>query len=64
MANGSLGIGESANWDPRLRTFFQGQMSVSAPQEVDQGVLDFLKVVGEVNDFLSDIKIELPHLRG
>ncbi len=55
MANGSLGIGEAANWDPRLRTFFPAQSTVSAPQEVDQGVMEFLKIVGDVNEFLNDI---------
>lgn len=64
MANGSLGIGEAANWEPELRTFFPSQSTVSAPREVDQGVMEFLKIVGDVNEFLNDIMKELPHLRG
>lgn len=64
MANGSLGIGEAADWDPELRTFFPSQSTVSAPQEVDQGVMEFLKLVGDVNEFLNDIMKEKPQLRG
>lgn len=56
MANGNLGIGQSANWDPRLRTFFPSQSVVSTDQGVDEGVMDFLNIVREVNGFLNDLK--------
>ncbi len=61
MANGSLGIGQSADWDPRLQTFFPAQSGVSDPQVVDQGILEFLKIVGDVNEFLNGIMGGLPH---
>lgn len=56
MANGNLGIGESAQWDPSLGTFFPAESGTSTPQGTNKGVLDFLKVVEEVSGFLNDLK--------
>lgn len=54
-ANAGLGIGESADWDAKLETFFPSD-SHSKNQDVNPGVMEFLQKVQMVTDFLDDIK--------
>lgn len=66
-ANSTLGIGETAGWDPRLETFFpsrNGTADMEGQGGTDPGVTEFLKIVGVVSKFIDSIKKELPHPRG
>ncbi|KAL6718034.1 hypothetical protein ACLMJK_004119 [Lecanora helva] len=59
LANTRLGIGQSADWDPRLTTFFptpSGAATSAKKGDISEGVREFLQIVGEVNKLLGDIK--------
>ena len=60
--NPELSIGQSADWNPSLATFFPGH-SPSADRGPDPGVVDFLSTVEMVTAFADDLKKEAPHLR-
>ena len=66
--NSGLKIGEAADWDPCLSTFFPNEDSSNSNPE--SSISEFLQTVQMVNDFLDEIKTtggakELPpHLRG
>jgi len=65
MANTSLSIGDSADWDPRLTTFFPDPYgAVTTEGGISAGLKEFIEIAGDVNSFLGDIKKQLPHLRG
>lgn len=59
--NSELGIGQSADWNSRLATFFPGHGS-SADIRLDPGVVDFLSTVEMVTAFADDLK-QAPHLQ-
>ena len=59
--NSELGIGQSADWNPRLATFFPGHVS-SADKGLDPGVVEFLSTVEMVTAFVDDLK-EAPHMQ-
>ena len=59
--NAELSIGQSADWNPGLRTFFPSHGS--ADKGPDPGVVDFLSTVEMVTAFTDDLKKEAPHLR-
>ena len=59
--NAELSIGQSADWNPGLRTFFPSHGS--ADKGPDPGVVDFLSTVEMVTAFADDLKKEAPHLR-
>ncbi len=66
-ANSTLGIGEAAEWSPKLDTFFPSMPStadMAGVEGTDPGVMELLKVVETVSKFIDSIKKELPHLRG
>ena len=57
IPNSSLGVGEAASWDERLGTFFPCRSGgPSAKGAVDEGIKEFLQVVGDINNFLKDLK--------
>ena len=60
-SNSDLGIGQSADWNPGLGTFFPGHGS--ADKGPNPGVADFLSTVKLVTAFVDDLKKEAPHLR-
>ena len=65
VVNAQMGIGEAADWDPRLTTFFPTPIRSKATDGgINEGLKEFLQIAREVNDLLYDIKKELPHLRG
>jgi len=55
-ANAGLGIGEAANWDPDLSTFFPASEKAAVTQGIDPGVLGFLRSVQIITSFLDGIK--------
>ena len=66
-ANSSLGIGEAAEWTPKLETFFPsrtGTDNLNGVEGTDPGVTEFLNVVEIVSTFIDSIKTELTHLKG
>ena len=58
VANANLEIGQSADSNPNMNTFFPRNGGSG-----QDGVKKFLGVVGEVTKFLDDLRKELPHLR-
>ena len=64
MANGSLEIGESADWDPRIGTFFPDPYGKSSiPGGDSEGLKEFLQIVRDVADFLDEIRGKSAHPR-
>lgn len=63
MANSRLLIGQTAEWDPRLGTFFPNTSGAPSSSGINSGVAEFLQIVGQVSSFLEGVKKELPHLR-
>ena len=57
-----LGIGQSAEWNPRLATFFPAHGS-SVDKGPDSGFVKFLSIVDMVTAFADSLKKEAPHLR-
>ena len=55
-ANVGLGIGESAAWTPRLETFFPNPGQSTSGGGITPGLNEFLQIVGDVNNFLNEIK--------
>ena len=64
--NSTLGIGETAEWSPKLETFFPSRPGTAdrGAEGTDPGVTDFLQIVDTVAKFIDSLKQELPHLRG
>ena len=61
-SNSELGIGQSADWNPRLATFFPAH-GASVEKGLDPGVIEFLSIVEMVTAFADSLKKEAPHLR-
>ena len=60
--NSELDIGQSADWNPRLATFFPAR-GPSVDKGPDPGVVKFLSIVEMVTAFADSLKKEAPHLR-
>ena len=63
VANQNMKIGQFADWNPTINTFFPRDSGKQIGGKAHEGVAKFLEAVGQVTRFLDEVRKEMPHLR-